>query len=81
MPQGRAPCLGAETSSVLCRWALLLGVIGCSDSAHIWRPQEPCVAEGARGPQALSSQEEPVEMLKRIQKHIRRSYGPCASVG
>jgi len=39
------------------------------------------MVEGARGPQALSSQEEPVEMLKRIRKHIRRNYGPCASVG
>ena len=73
--------MGAETSSVICHWALLLGVIGCSDSPHIWRPQEPCVAEGARDLQALSSQEEPVEMLKQTQKHIRRSYGPCASVG
>lgn len=39
------------------------------------------MVEGTRGPQALSSQEEPVEMLKRIRKHIRRNYGPCASVG
>lgn len=39
------------------------------------------MAEGARDPQALSSQGEPVEMLKRTRKHIRRSYGPCASVG